>query len=348
MRAPAAPSRASAAGALIEAQAGPGSSSCSPATTSGVRRPRRWSGWPSTRASRRAACLAVDVEAHRLSVLGARVSAWARPRSRASTSTTAPIRWWRPPSAAARDLRRDRARAPAPSPSGRARRSWPSPMYGRMGREDVPRPGLLVVEPARESTASVAAWVGARAGPPRWSALGAHPRRGRRRSGAAGASALLLDAVPDPILLTDPEGRMLVANARAKALLVGQRGRERRPPPGGGPQQHALLVRAGPERDPGARAAARAAAGRPRRRAPTCCSSCSAPPLPDTREGTALVSILRNVSDLRRATRGDRGELPPAAHRRGGRAGGARPPRPHHRLRGRPHPGHRPRGRAGA
>ncbi len=85
----------------------------------------------------------------------------------------------------------------------------------------------------------------------------------------------IINAVTDPILLTDADGRILVANAGAETLLDGRRGRERGAAPGGGPEQHAVLglavhqQRGGERPDP-----PRAAAGRPARRGRTCCSSC--------------------------------------------------------------------------
>ena len=94
------------------------------------------------------------------------------------------------------------------------------PMYARMGRENVPG-GLLVVSPP-ESNHGLLAWVGGVLASPlvrlgRSRSLTEADRRIRRER-------TLLDAVPDPILLTDPEGRVLIANARAKALLVAGEG----------------------------------------------------------------------------------------------------------------------------
>src|SRR5260221_2467547 len=94
------------------------------------------------------------------------------------------------------------------------------PMYARVCRENVPG-ALLVLSPPQANSALVE-WVGSVLASPL-------VRLGRNRSLTEADRRIrrertLLDAVPDPILLTDPEGRVLIANARAKALLVAGEG----------------------------------------------------------------------------------------------------------------------------
>jgi hypothetical protein len=91
---------------------------------------------------------------------------------------------------------------------------------------------------------------------------------------------------------------VLIANCPGQGAAGGGRG-ERRPAARGRPQQHALLVRAGPDRHPG---------GRPRElllvdpvEGSDLLFELSARP-PRHPRGHRLVSILRNISDLRRAS----------------------------------------------
>src|SRR5438552_4409259 len=170
------------------------------------------------------------------------------------------------------------------------------PMYARVGRENVPG-GLLVVSPP-EANSALVEWVGSVLASPL-------VRLGRNRSLTEAGRRIrrertLLDAVPDPILLTDPEGRVLIANARAKALLVAgegeSEGRRR-----AGALNNMLF----------SSALAQTAIQEGGRRELLLVDPVEGSDLlfellstaaPDAREGTALVSILRNISDLRRAT----------------------------------------------
>ena len=114
----------------------------------------------------------------------------------------------------------------------------------------------------------------------------------------------IINAVTDPILLTDAEGRILIANARRRGAVRHRRGRERGAAPRGGAEQHAVLgrrCRATRWKEPG-------------RRGASCCWSnpvdgsdllfelLSTVDAAIAREGTGVVSVLRNVTDLRRAT----------------------------------------------
>ena len=178
---------------------------------------RRSLEWLAEYAGARAgACLAVDVEHTRLSVIATHGPGM--PPSSRWTWRTAPAR-----AAAfgrqAVTFAERRGERRSVLPLGRVP-IVAQPMYARMGRENVPG-GLLVVSPP-ESNHGLLAWVGSVLASPlvrlgRSRSLTEADRRIRRER-------TLLDAVPDPILLTDPEGRVLIANARAKALLVAGEG----------------------------------------------------------------------------------------------------------------------------
>jgi len=170
------------------------------------------------------------------------------------------------------------------------------PMYARMGREHVPG-GLLVMSPP-EANHGLLAWVGSVLASPlvrlgRSRSLTEADRRIRRER-------TLLDAVPDPILLTDPEGRVLIANARAKALLVAGEGESEG-------RRRAVAL----NNMLFSSALAQTAIQEGGRRELLLVDPVEGSDLlfellstaaPDSREGTALVSILRNISDLRRAS----------------------------------------------
>ncbi len=170
------------------------------------------------------------------------------------------------------------------------------PMYALVGREKVPA-GLLLVSPP-DADPGLTAWVGGvlasplvRLGRGRFLAEG--DRRVRRER-------TLLDAVPDPILLTDPDGRVLIANARAKSLLVAGEGESEG-------RRRAVAL----NNMLFSSALAQSAIQEGGRRELLLVDPVEGSDLlfellstaaPDAREGTALVSILRNISDLRRAT----------------------------------------------
>src|SRR5688572_6078369 len=93
-----------------------------------------------------------------------------------------------------------------------------APMYGRAGRHSVPAGLLLLATPRadHELVTWTATLLGTRmVNSARVRGLNETDRRRRREQ-------TLLDAVPDPILLTDAEGRVHVANIRARALLVAR------------------------------------------------------------------------------------------------------------------------------
>jgi signal transduction histidine kinase len=170
------------------------------------------------------------------------------------------------------------------------------PMYARVGRENVPA-GLLAVGPP-DANPGLVAWVGNVLAAPL-------VRLGRSRSLTEADRRLrrertLLDAVPDPILLTDAEGRVLIANARAKALLVAGEGESEG-------RRRAVAL----NNMLFSSALAQSAIQEGGRRELLLVDPVEGSDLlfellstvaADTREGTALVSILRNISDLRRAS----------------------------------------------
>jgi signal transduction histidine kinase/PAS domain-containing protein len=171
------------------------------------------------------------------------------------------------------------------------------PLYGRNGRAEWTS-GLLVVGPWTEETEPAATWLsrvlGHRLLTDSRPSPGAEPdKKGRRER-------LLLDSVPDPILLTEPEGGMLVANARAQSLLAtadGDSEGRRRAVAFNNMLLSAALAQSMLQGE-----------GRPREVLLVDPADGSdllyellSTAVSDPREGTAVVSILRNVTDLRRA-----------------------------------------------
>jgi signal transduction histidine kinase len=171
------------------------------------------------------------------------------------------------------------------------------PLYGRMGKEEWSA-GLLLAAPPQPSLDREARWLA--------SVLGHRLLRVTRIQYIAEAERrvrrdrMLLDKVQDPIVLTDPEGRMLVANARAQALLgsvdEGSEGRRRAVALNN--MLFSAALAQGTLRD----------AGRGQELllvdpvdGSDLLFEMMSTIVSDPREGTAVVSILRNVSDLRRA-----------------------------------------------
>jgi len=165
-------------------------------------------------------------------------------------------------------------------------------------------PGLLVAAPATPEIEREARWLGALLG----------PKLGRIRAVATLVAAretlerertlldTIINAVPDPVLLTDSEGRMLLANARAEALFATtereSEGRRR------AIALNNMLFSA-------ALAGRTIGTAEPLRRElllvdPTegtdLLFELLSAVLPDGRPGVRIVSVLRNVTDLRTAT----------------------------------------------
>src|SRR5256885_56351 len=108
----------------------------------------------------------------------------------------------------------------APRTPLESRRFIANPLHARQTLEEYPV-GLPLVAPSDPDVEAEAKWVAGLLGP-RLTALRAAQRRleGERR--ILRERTLLyniINAVSDPILLTDTEGRITVANARAEALL---------------------------------------------------------------------------------------------------------------------------------
>jgi PAS domain S-box-containing protein len=168
---------------------------------------------------------------------------------------------------------------------------------------DLP-PGLLLVAPATPRVAHEARWLGRVLGP-RLAALVAASRledSERRLQHERRLLSSIINAVTDPILLTDGEGRIIIANARAETLLAAdddQSEGRRRAVALNNMLFSAALTRRAIE---GAEA--------PRHEVPLVDPVDGSDLLfellstttTDAREGTGIVSILRNVTDLQRAT----------------------------------------------
>jgi signal transduction histidine kinase len=171
------------------------------------------------------------------------------------------------------------------------------PLYGNMGKEEWSA-GLLLAAPPQPVLDREARWLSGVLGHrllrvTRIQYITEAERRVRR-------DRMLLDRVQDPIVLTDPEGRMLVANARAQALLgsvdEGSEGRRRAVALNN--MLFSAALAQGTLRDPGR--------GQELLLVDPVDGSdllfeMMSTLVSDPREGTAVVSILRNVSDLRRA-----------------------------------------------
>ncbi len=170
------------------------------------------------------------------------------------------------------------------------------PLQGTVGPEQVAA-GVLLVAPVSATTVAAATWLGR--------VLGhrlVRPRFYGRLMQERSLLYSIVNAVPDAILLTDSEGRIVVANARAEALFASKEneseGRRRaialnnmlfssalgRTAVGGVEAERRELALADPaEGSDLLFELMSTTAGGPR-------------------EGTGVVSILRNVTDLRRAT----------------------------------------------
>ena len=164
--------------------------------------------------------------------------------------------------------------------------------------------GLLLVAPLTPTVAREARWLGRGMGP-RLASLGAAGRleeSERRLQRERGLLSSIINVVTDPILLTDGEGRIIIANARAETLLATDdeqsEGRRR------AVALNNMLFSAALSR----RAIEGAEA--PRHEVPLVDPVDGSDLLfellstmtTDAREGTGIVSILRNVTDLQRAT----------------------------------------------
>jgi signal transduction histidine kinase len=178
-------------------------------------------------------------------------------------------------------------------------RSFGVPLYGFDGREDVPM-GVLLASPANSELIRDGRWVSDLLGHKlfRWRRLHAAVEGERKIL----RERMLLDAVPDPILLTDTEGRLLLANARAQTLFSASEheseGR-RRAVALNNMLFSSALVQVSVGETEGAR------------RELLVVDPIDGSDLlfelmstvaNDSREGSVIISILRNITDLRKAT----------------------------------------------
>jgi PAS domain S-box-containing protein len=192
---------------------------------------------------------------------------------------------------------------PAPSTPLEAHRYTAVPLHGRDSTFDLPV-GLLLVTPVAPDTHDDMAWLASLLGP-RLTALRAAHRGSESERHLRRERTLLyniINAVSDPILLTDTEGRITVANARAEALLAASEdeseGRRRAVALNNMLFSSALSHRAFGDAEPGRREVLLVD--------PSDGSDLLFELLGtvtvDPREGAGVVSVLRNVTDLRRAT----------------------------------------------
>ncbi len=177
------------------------------------------------------------------------------------------------------------------------------PLHGLTVEEDV-RIGVLLIAPVTPSVVRESRWVADMLGP-RLARLRAHRialdatrRLERDRTLLQG----VIDAVSDPILLTDTEGRMLVANTSAENLFASREGESE------GRQRAVALNNM---MFSAALSWSASGEGEPLRRElllvdPTDGSDLLSELLgalvKDPMQGTGVVSVLRDVADLRRAT----------------------------------------------
>src|SRR5438105_6803982 len=165
--------------------------------------------------------------------------------------------------------------------------------------------GLILVSPPIEAAAGDARWL-ARVLGPRLAAL-MEARRAeeseQRLHRERGLLYGIINAVTDPILLTDADGRIIIANSRAETLLAADEDQSE------GRRQavtlNNMLFSAALSRQ------VIEGAGAPRHEMPLVdpvdgsdllFELMSTPASPDSRQAGGIVSILRNVTDLQRAT----------------------------------------------
>ncbi len=171
-----------------------------------------------------------------------------------------------------------------------------APMRGVVGDEQVPA-GVLLVRPGVPDVAREVAWLA--------EVLGhrlVRPRFYGRLVRERGLLHSIINTVPDAILLTDSEGRIVIANSRAEALLASKEdeseGRRRAVALNNMLFSSALGQNALRGIDPERRELALVDPAEGSDLLFELMSTTAG----DTREGTGIVSILRNVTDLRRAT----------------------------------------------
>jgi signal transduction histidine kinase len=169
--------------------------------------------------------------------------------------------------------------------------------------DEEPRLGVLLVHPIFPRVVREARWVADVLGPriAHLRAYRAYAEGQRRLDRDRNLLQAVIDAVSDPILLTDPEGRMLIANSAAERLFAAKEGESEG-------RQRAVALN---NMLFSAALSWSAAAPEPLRRELLLVDPNEGADLlfelisavvTDTTHGTGVVSILRNVTDLRRAT----------------------------------------------
>jgi PAS domain S-box-containing protein len=176
------------------------------------------------------------------------------------------------------------------------------PLLGQDAQEAVPA-GLLLARPAFATLREVG-WVGAVLGNTLFRLRATHALRETERRVRRERLLLfsVIDSVPDPVLLTDTEGRIIVANKRAEALLATREdeseGRRRAVALNNMLFSSAL----GKSAAGGADSAAREVLLVDPTDGSDLLFELMSTASGHAREATGIVSILRNVSDLRQAT----------------------------------------------
>jgi PAS domain S-box-containing protein len=177
------------------------------------------------------------------------------------------------------------------------------PLHGLYLDEDM-RAGVLLIGPALPSVVREGRWVASLLGPHliRLIAYRATDDARRRFERERTLLQKVIDAAPDPILLTDTEGRMVVANSTAEELLASKEGesegRARAIALNNMLFSAALSWTAMTEGEPVRRELLLADA----REGSDLLFELMSGPVDDPQHGAGVVSILRNVTDLRRAT----------------------------------------------
>ena len=169
--------------------------------------------------------------------------------------------------------------------------------------DEEPRLGVLLISPMLPRVVREARWVADVLGPriAHLRAYRGYAESQRRLDRDRNLLQAVIDAVSDPILLTDPEGRMLIANNAAERLFAAKEGESEG-------RQRAVALN---NMLFSAALSWSAAAPEPLRRELLLVDPNEGADLlfelisavvTDTTHGTGVVSILRNVTDLRRAT----------------------------------------------
>ena len=218
------------------------------------------------------------------------------------------------------------------------------PLHGVDLQEQAPG-GLLLVRPVTANATDlewVAEYLGYRLVRARLRATSVENERRLRRDRDLLRS--ILDRVTDPVLLTDSEGRMLIANERAERLFATREGESEG-------RRRAIAINNMLFSSALGRSAVEQVTSAPRELAlvdPTEGSDLLfeliSTTAGDARMGMGIVSVLRNVSDLRSATEEIEDNYQRLRVGGGGGSSRARSAGSHHRFRGRPHPGHRSSG----